>query len=94
MFERSWSLVVFAALWLAFALVALAVGLGYRRLLPAKLRIGGLLLAVSAVAVAGCGEPEPMCYAAPYEGDTDSDTDADSDTDSDADADTDTDTDR
>ena len=77
-------------LWVAFAVVSLllATGLGPRRLLPVKLRVGALLLALSAVAVHGCGEGEEMCYAAPYEPD---DTDGDTDTDTDADTDTDTD---
>ncbi len=73
--ERSWwTWAAFLALGLAFGTVSLllwASGGRHARLLRAKLRLGGLLLGLSAVA-SGCGEKEDtmvMCYDAGWDSD-------------------------
>ncbi len=92
------------SLWASFCLVCLAVYFFPRRthLLRSKLRLGGLLLGMSALAAA-CETGEEEQYMSCYdqgpttwetgEADTDTDVDAGSDADADADADADGDTD-
>lgn len=102
--SREWFVpLAVAALWIAFAAVSVALVLAGGRgpLVRAKLRLGGLLLAMTAVSCDRCGpEPQVMCYDVAdtdadtdVDADTDTDSDADGDTDSDADTDMDTDTD-
>jgi hypothetical protein len=86
-----------AGLWAAFGAACLGLLLtgGRGPLLVAKLRLGGLLLGLGAVAMGTRCESEPTCYFCPGCGedtDTHTDTDTDTDTDSDADSDADTDT--
>lgn len=85
--ERAWwSGLALLALGLVFVLVSAqlwACGGRSRRLLRAKLRLGGLLLGFSAVA-AGCGEKDDsamvMCYDAGWDSDTVQDQDIEVDT--------------
>ncbi len=80
--EKLWTPILVALAWLAFAAVSLVVatGLGPRRLVLTKLRLGALLIGLSTVAITGCGEGEEMCYAAPYEPDDTGDTGGPGDT--------------
>ncbi len=56
-----------ATLWTAFALVCLGLWLrgGRGPLLTAKLRLGGLILGVSGLALGSSCESEPTCYFCP-----------------------------
>ncbi len=98
MTEGTLTTIAVCCLWGAFAVVSVAVALtgGRGPLLRAKLRIGGLLLGLTAVAVTGCdGRGFNSCYKTSdsQDYDTDADTDADTDTDTDPDTDADTDAD-